>query len=166
MHVFGDGIAGVTVFTISLLSIVMITDITSLLLGPDVAEHMARNLRDGANDLIAICAGFGIFSGIVVIVGYVVRECCVIAANKRQAPPQNPGIIVVSARLPCLVVGIPCTMFLLLLRPSYLKIGLLTARALLIREIEAFRHPLKALTRTYKENQLLAEMYPNDYKEP
>ena len=159
-------IAGVTIFTISLLSIVMMGDITSLMLGPDVAEHMARNLRDDVNSLIGICAGFAIFAGIVVVVGYMVRECSAIAANKRQAPPQNPGIIIVTARLPCLVVGIPCTMFLLLLRPSYLKRGLLTAKGLMIREIEAFRHPLKALTRTYKENQLLADMYPDDFKKP
>ena len=159
-------IAGVTIFTISILSIVMMGDITSLLLGPDVAEHVAGNVREGANSLIGICAVFAIIAGTVIILEYIVRECSVIAANKRQPPPQNPGFIFVSARLPCLVVGIPCTMFLLLLRPSYLKGGLLTARGLLTRDIGAIRHPLKALTRTYKENQLLADMYPDDYEKP
>ena len=155
--------AGATIFTICLLFIVMMGDITSLLLGPEVAEHMARNLSGDANALIAIGAVSGVVMGILVIIGYIAKECSVIAAHQRQAPPQNPGLIIVSMRLPCLLVGIPCTLLLLLLRPSHLKRGLLTAKGLLTREIEASRHPLKTLTRTYRENQLLADMYPDLY---
>ena len=159
-------IAGVTIFTISLLSLVMMGDLTALLLGPDVADHFARNLSEGANVLIGICAGLAIAAGIFAILEYILRECSAIAANKRQTAPQSPGIIIVSARLPCLLIGIPCTLLLLLLRPSHLKGGLLTAKELLIREIETSRHPLKALTRTYRENQLLADMYPDDFEKP
>ena len=140
-------------------------DLTALVVDPRVADHVADNSRANGKVFLQFAGWAGTIIGVVTFLSYIGSEWGRINANRDDRTHKQNWPSIVTSRPLCLSVGIPVTMVFLLLRPTYLKKGMLCANELTRHLKEAIKHPISASTQTSRENQVLSEMYPEIYKD-
>ena len=158
-------ICGVSVFVSIVLVSLIMNDLTALVIDPRVADHVADNSRANGKVFLQFAGWAGVIIGVVTFLNYIGSEWGRINAYRDYKTAKQNWPSIVTSRPLCLSVGIPVTMVFLFLRPTYLKKGILCASELTRQLQEAIKHPVSAATKTYRENKVLSEMYPDIYKE-
>ena len=158
-------ICGVSVFVSIVLVSLIMNDLTALIFDPRVAEHVADNSRTSGKVFIQFAAWAGAVIGIATFLNYIGSEWARINANRAHRTHKKNWPAIVTSRPFCIAIGIPITMAILLLRPTYLKKGALCAYELIPQVNEAVMHPIRTSTKAHREDQVLLEMYPGIWKE-
>lgn len=157
---------GVTTFVLIALGGLAYVDVLGAFLGPEVEEQM----ETGKHALVPAILLMGVVYGIIVSLGYiffyVLRGFAVVHTYRDNAPRDIRLGISVTSKPVCLAVGIPVTLVLLLLAPKHLMKGFHTAWEMVSPIGDFFRHPWRGLTKEYRENQVLREIYPEVFGEP
>ena len=157
---------GFTTFVLIVLGSLASVDVLGAFLGPEVEKQTEAKKHAFVPAILLMGAVYGIIVGLGYIIFYILRGFAVVCTYRDNAPHEMRVGVSVTSKPVCLVIGIPLTLALLLLAPKHLARGLYTAWEMLSPVRDFFRHPWRGLTKEYRENQVLRQLYPEVFGEP